>query len=91
MILMTANISVINDVQITKDPETGKTHFEPIKFNQKDLSSCIDDRSAWQKFLDWWNDTPVKPYIKKRNLENPFGGYDSSSRTATEIGIKISF
>lgn len=89
---MTANISAVNDIQMTKDPETGKTHFEPIpKVDQKDLSSCIDDRSTWQKFLDLLNDTPVKPYFKKRNLEDPFDGYDSSSRTATEIGIKFSF
>ena len=50
-------------------------------------------RSWWQKVCDWWNDAPVKPYVKVRNLSDPFGdkNYEGGTHKCIEGGVKISF
>ena len=42
---------------------------------------------------DWWNDAPVKPYVKVRNLSDPFGDkhYEGGTHNAIEAGVNISF
>ena len=91
----TNSLSVIDGVKIWTD-ENGTTHFEPVE--QPKPTITVDNRSWWKKLKDWWNDVPVKPYIKKRDLSDPFGDrkndpFDDGSggKSATEIGIKISF
>ena len=50
---------------------------------------------------DWWNDAPVKPYVKVRDLADPTGkrrsadsdniDAGSDGKNAVEVGLKISF
>lgn len=83
------DISAINNVKIETD-ENGNQHFTPIE-QQKPV--VVDNRSWWQKVCDWWNDEPVKPYVKVRNLSDPFGDQncDGGTHKCIEGGIKISF
>ena len=84
------DISVLDNVQIETD-ENGNQHFTIIE--QPKLSNNIDNRSWWQKVCNWWNDAPVKPYVKVRNLSDPFGdkNYEGGTHKCIEGGIKISF
>ena len=86
---LTDELSVINNVKIETD-ENGNQHFTPI---EQPKSSVVDNRSWWQKVCDWWNDAPVKPYVKVRNLSDPFGDkhYEGGTHNAIEAGVKISF
>ena len=85
-----ADISVINNVQVTED-ENGNMHFEPIKNEQKHVE--VDTRSTFQRLCDWWNSLLVKPYIKSRNMSDPFGdrNTEGGEHKAVEVGIKVSF
>ena len=84
------DISIINNVKIETD-ENGNQHFTPIE--QPKPTVVVDNRSWWQKICDWWNDAPVKPYVKVRDLSDPFGdkNYEGGTHKATEVGIKINF
>lgn len=85
---------VIKDgVKITTYKD-GSQHFETIEKDKPAIE--IDNRSWWQKIKDWWNNSNVKPYVKIRDLADPFGDRDdpdkgSDGATGAEIGIKISF
>ena len=85
-----ADISVINNVQVTED-ENGNMHFEPVKEQQKPIE--VDTRSTFQKICDWWNSLLVKPYVKSRNMSDPFEDRNTEcgERKAIEVGIKMSF
>ena len=87
---LTDELSVINNVKIETD-ENGNQHFTPIE--QPKPTIVVDNRSWWQKVCDWWNDAPVKPYVKIRNLSDPFGDKhcEDGTHKATEVGIKIDF
>ena len=82
-------LSVINNVKIETD-ENGNQRFTPI---EQPKPSAVDNRSWWQKVRDWWNGAPARPYVKIRNLSDPFGdkSYEGGTHSATEIGIKVSF
>ncbi len=84
------DISILNNVKIVTD-ENGNQHFTPIE--QPKPTITIDNRSWWQKLYDWWNNAPVKPYTKIRDLSDPFGdkNYEGGTHKAAEVGIKISF
>ena len=83
------DISVIDGVKIETD-ENGNQHFTFVE--QSKPTTVIDDRSWWQKIYDWWNDSPVKPYIKTKDLNNgPDTDGENTPHTAIEAGIKISF
>lgn len=83
-------ISVIGNVKIETD-ENGNQRFTVI--DQSSATLSVDNRSWWQKVCDWWNDAPVKPYVKVRNLSDPFGdkNYEDGTHKCIEGGIKISF
>ena len=85
-----ADISVINNVQVTED-ENGNMHFEPIKAEPKPVE--VDTRSTFQRLCDWWNSLLVKPYVKSRNMSDPFEdrNAEGGERKAVEVGIKVSF
>ena len=84
------DISIINNVKIETD-ENGNQRFTPIE--QPKPTIVVDNRSWWQKVRDWWNGAPARPYVKIRNLSDPFGdkSYEGGMHSATEIGIKVSF
>ena len=84
-----SEISVIGNVKIETDE--GNQHFNVI--DQSPATPSVDNRSWWQKVCDWWNDAPVKPYVKIRNLSDPFGdkNYEGGTHKCIESGIKISF
>lgn len=84
------DISIINNVKIETD-ENGNQHFTPIE--QPKPTIVVDNRSWWQKICDWWNDAPVKPYVKIRNLSDPFDDkhYEGETHKAIETGIEINF
>ena len=85
-----ADISVINNVQVTED-ENGNIHFEPIKDEPKPVE--VDTRSTFQRLCDWWNSLLVKPYVKSRNMSDPFEdcNAEGGERKAVEVAIKVSF
>lgn len=64
----------------------------------KDFINCLVDKNAQQKFEEWLENLHVKPYIKCRDLSDPFDDrkndvFDdgSGSKKGLEIGIKFSF
>lgn len=64
----------------------------------KDFINCLVDKNAQQKFEEWLENLHVKPYIKCRDLSDPFDArkndvFDdgSGSKKGLEIGIKFSF
>lgn len=76
----------------------GSQHFELVDYPEIEIKT--DYRSWWQRLKDWWNGTSIKPYVKVRDLADPFedrknnpDDIDAGSDGATgaEIGIKISF
>ena len=77
--------------------DDGSTVFKPIDMGPPKIK--VDDRSWWQKVKDWWNDSPVTPYIGIRDLSDPAGKLKedpsvhdgSGSKQAIEIGIKFKF
>ena len=85
-----SEISVIGNVKIETD-ENDNQHFTVI--DQSSATPSVDNRSWWQKVCDWWNDAPVKPYVKVRNLSDPFGdkNYEGGTHKCIESGVKISF
>ena len=85
-----SDISVIGNVKIETD-ENGNQHF--IVIDQSPATPSVDNRSWWQKVCDWWNDAPVKPYVKVRDLSDPFGdkNYEGGAHKCIESGVKISF
>ena len=85
-----SEISVIGNVKIETD-ENGNQHFTVI--DQSPATPSAENRSWWQKVCDWWNDATVKPYVKNRNLSDPFGdkNYEGGTHKAIEAGVKISF
>ena len=88
---------IINNVKIiTYDDES--QHFETTDCQKPTIA--IDNRSWWQKVCDWWNDAPVKPYVKVRDLADPTEArmndiddidVGSDGKNAVEVGVKISF
>lgn len=92
-----SSLSVVDGVEIRTDPD-GSMHFRPVEEDRKlpPETYVRDDRSWWQKLSDWWNGIPVKPYVKVRDLADPFGDRTdpdagSDGKTGVEVGIKISF
>ena len=83
-------ISAINGVKIEID-ENGNQHFTLIE--QPKPTVVVDNKGWWQKVCDWWNNSPVKLYVKSRNLSDPFGdkNYEGGTHKAIEAGVKISF
>lgn len=85
---------IIDGVKIT-DYDDGSSHFEPIE-----IEKPKEEIGFFQKIINWFKKHEVKPYIKKRDLADPFGdrkndpddidgGCDGVK--ATEIGIEIKF
>lgn len=73
-------------------------HEEALKLTDEELASCFDERSTWQKVIDWWNGLPIRPYARVKDLSDPAGSrkddpFDNGSggKRAGEIGISISF
>lgn len=83
---------VINGVEIIEDGDV--THFVPVK-EEKKIEPLVDNRGWLQRLIDWWNDAPVKPYVKVRDPSNPVGinnGEDHGSKQlGAEVGIRIDF
>jgi len=91
-------VSVIekDGVRITTYSD-GSQHFESIEKSKPTIE--VDNRSWWQKLKDWWNNAPVTPYVKVRDLADPFGDRKANGdpdagcdgATGVEVGIKIKF
>lgn len=88
--------SIVDGVRIVEYSD-GKTVFTPIEIP----ASTKQEKSLnwWDKLCNWFRKHEVKPYIKQRDLSDPFGDLKkdpskhdgSGSLKGTEIGIKISF
>lgn len=82
-----------NNIKITTYAD-GSQHFEYIGKQEQTVN--VDNRSILQKIKDWWNNSPITPYVKVRDLADPFDDRDDSDKgsdgkIATEIGIKVKF
>lgn len=79
----------------------GSQHFEAVEKRPKPVEEKESDTRSWfRKLVDWWKDAPVRPYVKVRDLADPFGDrandpFDadagSDGKNAAEIGIQIRF
>lgn len=90
-------IEILDNVKIITFDD-GSQQFTPVEQPKPTIE--VDNRSWWQKLYDWWNDAPVKPYVKIRDLADPTGSRVSDiddrdascdGKNAVEVGIKISF
>lgn len=84
---------ITNNIKITTYSD-GSEHFEVIKTQTK------SKLNFFQKIIQWFKKHEVKPYIKNRDLADPFGDrkkdpFDTDSGsdgiTGTEVGIEIKF
>ena len=83
-------VETLGDVEIITYTD-GSQRFRSI--DSPKPQPLPDNRSWFQKLCDWWNDSPVTPYVKVRNLSDPFGdnGYEGGTAKGIETGIKIKF
>ena len=85
---------IVNGVEITEDDD-GTTHFRAIMDQPKKEEPKRDDRSWWDKLCDWWNESPVTPYVKVRDMSDPLNQFENEDhgieQTGVEAGIKIKF
>ena len=85
-------ISVINGVRIEHDTETGTDRFFPVETEKQQTAVCKNEKTAFEKFTDWWNGLFVKPYANVRDLNNDENtNYENKPVPAAEIGIRIDF
>ena len=93
------NKKIINGVEVIEDGDI--THFHPID-DKTNKDKQIEDKPAsfWDKILNWFKTSKVKPYIKIRDAADPFYERRNSSTDAdagsdgkfgAEIGIKVDF
>lgn len=93
-----ADVSVINDVLIEEDKESGTTHFTPIKAKDDECSSSVEiaDHNWLESLADKLSHLSVRPYVKVRDLTDPIKNREDSevgegTKPAVEVGIKIDF
>ena len=80
---------IIDNVKITTD-DNGNQHFESIE--DETPIETVDNRSWFKKIWDWWTNAPIVPYVKQRDLSNPFDDEDKEGgKKAIEIGVKVRF
>lgn len=88
---------IINGVEITHDGNV--THFRPID-NTKTEKVIVDQRSWFQKVVDWCMRHEVSPYVAIKDIADPTGDRakdiddidaGNDSKQAVEVGIKLSF
>lgn len=84
---------IINGVEVTDDGEV--TRFRPID-NPKpveNLQPKKEEGGFFTKIFNWFKTSNVTPYVKCRNLSDPFGdkNYEGGCKSGYEIGIKIKF
>jgi len=86
---------IINDVELIQDGDV--THFKPISKNnqkpQEDLQPKKEEGGFFSKIVNWFKTSKVTPYVKNRNLSDPFGdkNYNGGCKDGYEIGLKIKF
>ena len=88
--------SIVDGVRIVEYSD-GKTVFTPIEMSG--TTKQEKPLSWWDKLCNWFRKHEVKPYIKQRDLSDPFGDLKkdpskpdgSGSLKGTDRGIKISF
>jgi len=63
--------------------------LSPTYFKDKPDALVSKDKNIIERY----NDSPMKPYIKKRDLSDPFDDHhlEGGNKNAWEIGIKFSF
>ncbi len=83
---------IINGVEVTEDGDI--THFKPIDNpNVLEKVQPKKDEGFFSKIFNWFKTSDVTPYVKRRNLSDPFNdkNYDDGCKNGYEIGIKIKF
>lgn len=85
------SISVVNDVKIIDDGN-GNMHFEPVEHEEKQTEQS-EECSVFQKLFNWWKSSPIVPYMKRRDLSDPFDdrNTDGGHKNAIEVGVKLKF
>lgn len=88
------NEQVINGVKVTEDGDV--THFVPVENTEKHEAPKKQDAGFFGKVKDWWNGLWIKPYVKVRDLADPFGDRTdpdagSDGKSGVEVGIRIDF
>jgi len=88
------NEQVINDVRVTEDGDV--THFVPVEDAEKKTEQEKQDTGFFSRVKNWWNGLWIKPYVKVRDLADPFGDRTdpdagSDGKSAVEVGIRIDF
>lgn len=82
-------ISVINGVRIEHDTETDAYRFTSVA---DEAEKTMHEKTAFEKFTDWWNGLFVKPYVKTCDLNNGEDtNYENKPVPAAEIGVRIEF
>ena len=84
---------IIDGIEVIHEGNT--TIFRPIdeKNNEEKKEIKYDDRFWFEKLIDKYNDMPIKPYVRSRDLSDPFGDSDHEygRKNSVEVGINISF
>jgi len=87
--------TIIDGVRVIEDGNV--THFIPVEDKSVKPKTQTEYKSVWKKICDWWNDDGVRPYVKARDLSDPFGDHNDDRddggghKTGYEIGIRFKF
>lgn len=87
-----SSLSVIDGVYVETDGDV--TTFRPAERPAPGKSREKPDARSWlRKAWDWFSGSAVRPYVKVRDLGDPFGDRPSGGGSARgiEAGVKVSF
>lgn len=87
-----SSLSVIDGVYVETDGDV--TTFRPVENPVQERSGEKPDERSWlRKAWDWVAGSAVRPYVKVRDLGDPFGDRPSGGGSARgiEAGVKVGF
>jgi len=83
---------IINGVEVTEDGDT--THF--VIHDEEQRKEQKNDEGLLKRIWNWLVKHDAKPYVKIRDLADPFGDREDSDagcdgKNCIEAGVKIRF
>jgi hypothetical protein len=87
-----SSLSVIDGVEVVEDGDV--TTFRPVEKPDAEKPDEKPDARSWlRKAWDWFAGSAVRPYVKVRDLGDPFGDRPSGGGSARgiEAGVKVGF
>ena len=91
--------TIINGVKVI-EYDDGTTHFEPIEELKPEIPKKQEPEGFFAKIWNWFTTSDVTPYVKSRDLADPFGDRKNDSedidagsdgKQSIEVGLRFRF